>query len=866
MKKYFPLLVVIFGLLILVVSGLRLINVTTSDNLASFSLTQSAHADEAPVDAKGKVDTEEAIVNTDKVDADKNDDNEKKNNINKELETAIKEFEPIVFNIKNSLINFPKSISKKSSIGINTNEVYEQDASIPFIDLFRVSAPFHENIRCRAKDKPCLTSASVEYDKQGWPKKLNGGKAGVYFIRNVHRDAFPEGEYTVLYDGEGEIEYQKNAELVSRKPGEDTIKLTARSDGFMTATLQIVKSNLEKPLRKVRVLMPGGICSNDPFTHVTAASDCKESLYLDYKTHHANIIFNPDYLNFLKDFSVLRFMPMSGVTRNPAVNWDQRPKMDNATWGGIYGRRGAPLEIQVELANRLQADPWLNVPHAANDDYMKQFAQYVKDNLSPDLRPHIEYTNEAWNSNFVHNEHMQKMGIAEKLDQDALMAGYKYYSKRSVEFFKIWEDIYGGHEKLVRIISGWDTRPDISGIILAYEDTYKHADALAIAPYVGGNLRGFRNSKTVDEIFHLLTDEKSYRSLPKVIEEIKKTAELTKEFGVSLISYEGGQGLVDWATRDYLQHPNPLFFGANRDSRMADLYKELYDEWKAMGADLFIAFGSPRSCNADGCWGLKEHIRKPLKESPKLEATKNFISANDRWWDWDEYKKQEKPESSTVERYMPKIDPNKPRIVIRPAKEKHQHRLENPQSLHILLEGETWDKRDISGKWQVKWDEENLYLIAKVYDKEFMSDSDDPKQDDSVEFFIDVDNSSGDAYDEKDDFHFIFRRVSLNKSNKFDGTERVKSGLVGIAGIENPKETPVELPYEIKSKYDGYEISATIKWKDLGATPAVKNKLRMDVVINDDDDGDDRDARLSWNSRELEPKPKDLGMILMSGR
>lgn len=770
--------------------------------------------------------------------------------------------------LKTDKIQFPAPTNSKASLGINTNEIYEQDASIPFIDLFRVAAPFHENIRCRAKDKPCLTSASVEYDKQGWPKKLNSGKAGVFFIRNIHRDAFPKGEYTVLYEGEGKIKYLHNAKLISRNPNEDTINLDARSDGFMTAALQIIESNPEKPLRNVRILMPGGICANDPFQQVADESSCKSSNYLSFKEHHASIIFNPDYLNFMKDFKVIRMMPMSGVTRNAHVKWSERPTLDKATWGGIYGTRGAPLEIQIELANRLKANPWLNVPHASDDDYIKQFATTVKALLAPELIPYIEYTNEAWNSNFVHNEHMQKMGIAEKLDQDALMAGYKYYAKRSVEFFKLWEEVYGGHEKLIRVISGWDTRPDISGTILAYNDTYKNVDALAIAPYVGGNLRGFRDSKTVDEIFHLLTDKKSYRSLPKVIEEITKTAKLTKEFGVEMISYEGGQGLVDWATRDYMQHPNPLFFGANRDPRMSELYTTLYDEWKKMGAGLFTAFAAPRSCNADGCWGLKEHIRKPLDESPKLQASQAFMKENPRWWDWDKLKKQTKPEASKVAHFMPTVDPTKPRIVIRPAKgdKKLFHRLQNPQALNVLLEGKTWDKKDISGKWQVKWDDENLYLIVKAYDKEYSVDSDDPKQDDSVEFFIDGNNEGGDSFDKKNDYHFIFKRVSLNASNKFDGTERTKDNLSGISGKENPSGSEVELPYSIKSKYDGYEMKATINWKQLGISPAIKHKLRMDVIINDDDDGGERDARISWNTRILEPQPKDFGMILMSGR
>ena len=771
---------------------------------------------------------------------------------------SVKEKTESVKTSKTVKIEFPPTKNRVSPIGINANEIFEQDSSIPFVNLFRVATPFHENIRCRAKDKPCLTSASVEYDKQGWPKKLNGGKAGVFFLRNVQLAALPKGDFSVLYDGEGKIEYLHNVELVSRKKGEDIIRFNARADGFMTAALQITESNLDKPLRNIRVLLSGGICHNDPFHQVSDASACKDATFLSFKEHYQEIIFNPDYLNFMKDFSVIRFMPMSGITRNPATKWSQRPRMDEPTWGGIYGSRGAPLEIQIALANKLKADPWLNVPHGADDDYMYNFAIYVHEHLDPKLMPHIEYTNEAWNANFVHNEHMQKMGIAEKLDQDALMAGYKYYAKRSVEFFDIWEKVYGGNEKLVRIIGGWDTRPDISGIILAYNDTYKSVDAIAIAPYIGGNIRGFRESKTVDDIFRLLSDKKSYRSLPKIMHELKKHADLAKEFGVSLITYEGGQGLVDWAAKDYTKHPNPLFFAANRDPRMGKLYLNLYSQWHGMGADLFVAFTAPRTCNANGCWGLKEHIRQDVDDAPKLKATLEYIKKNKRWWDWKAVKKAKKPSSSKVAHYLPTLDPNKPRIVIRPAKgdKKRFFRLENPNALNILLAGKSWDKRNISGKWQVKWDKESIYLIAKVYDKDTVFDSDDPSQDDSVEFFISDEKK-------KKNFHFIYKRVSLNRSNKFDGTERVKTDLKGIV-LKGKKS--IELPYEIQSKFDGYEIKATIAWKDLGIKPAVKKKLRMDVIINDDDDGGDRDARLGWNTRQTQPKPKDFGMILMSGR
>ncbi len=753
-------------------------------------------------------------------------------------------------NHKQITINFPAPTNVKSPLGINTNEVFEQDTSIPFVDLFRVATPFNENIRCRPQDRPCLTTPGIEFDKNGWPVKLNGGKAGAFFLRNIQLEALPEGNYSVLYDGKGHIEYLQNVEVISRQPGMDVIRFNARSDGFLTAALQITESDPQTPLTNIRILMPGGICQNDPFHQVSDATDCKDTEYLDFKSYYASIIFNPDYLNFMKDFGVIRFMPMSGITRNPAVHWEQRPHMEEATWGGIYGSRGAPLEIQIELANRLHANPWLNVPHAADDDYMRKFASYVHDHLADGLTPLIEYTNEAWNANFMHNEHMQKMGLAEKLDKDALMAGYKYYAKRSVEYFKIWEDVYGGHKDFVRVLGSWDTRPDISGILLSYNETYKNVDALAIAPYIGGNLKGFRAAKTVDDIFFLLNDKNSYRSLPNVIKEIKKQQKIAKTFGVELIAYEGGQGLVDWAAKDYQQHPNPLFYAANRDPRMTQFYLDLYQQWKALGAGLFVAFSAPSVCNWSGCWGLKEHVRQDPAGAPKLQGSLQFSQQNPRWWDWQEEKV--KPDPASVVKYQGDIDPNKPRIVIRPAKgdSKHFYRLENPNALNILLEGESWDKRDISGKWQVKWDADYMYLSVKVYDKERKTDSSDLTQDDSVEFFIDGDNSRTGKFDRRNDFHIIFGR---------------ENGQL-VFGKENPDGHPLDIPFEVTEKYDGYELHAQLSWQQLGVTPKIANKLGMDVIINDDDDGGDRDGRIGWNTRQTDPSPKDFGMILISGR
>ena len=79
--------------------------------------------------------------------------------------------------------------------------------------------------------------------------------------------------------------------------------------------------------------------------------------------------------------------------------------MDQAHWGN---RNGVPYEMQIALSNELQQDLWLNIPHAATDDFITQLAQLVNEQLDPDLRVWIEYTNEAWNGSFAQNDYIRE--------------------------------------------------------------------------------------------------------------------------------------------------------------------------------------------------------------------------------------------------------------------------------------------------------------------------------------------------------------------------------------------------------------------------------------------------------------------------
>ncbi|MBU0654741.1 MAG: hypothetical protein KJ914_06350 [Gammaproteobacteria bacterium] len=513
-----------------------------------------------------------------------------------------------------------------SALGTNTNEATEGDASVPFVDLFRTALPFEDA-------RPWLTKGSIRYDADGWPRDLGGGQAGTRFLVNMPAAAIQQGVYTVLYDGEGEIRYGNNAKLVEHGTGWDTVNIQAGSDGMLNATLYIVKSNPANYVRNIRILPPGGICAGNIFQRVAEAKDCPSGDYRSFAEYYNRIIFNPDYLNFMKDFKVIRFMNMSGVTQSEVRSWNQRNTITKASWGGYEGQRGVPLEIMVELANRLNAHPWFSFPHEADNDYITQYAQYVKQNLKPNLRPHLEYSNETWNTLFKQGNYVRQVGYKMGLDSNMNRAGYRYYSERSVEIFKIWERVFGGNERLVRILAGWTINKEVTETILSHKDAYKSADAFAIGPYFFGGHEDVRAVRNLEDVFHLFTDDEHRYSINNVLGFIRMQKELADKYGVDLIAYEGGQGLVDFKTRSDNEHPNPLLYQANRDPRMKGFYQQFLLGWKNEGGKLFMHYSSPRTYQKYGTWGTKEYITQPASQAPKYQAILDFMRSTPCWWE-----------------------------------------------------------------------------------------------------------------------------------------------------------------------------------------------------------------------------------------
>jgi hypothetical protein len=66
------------------------------------------------------------------------------------------------------------------------------------------------------------------------------------------------------------------------------------------------------------------------------------------------------------------------------------------TSGGVS--LAPPLEAQVQLANRVNANFWYNIPTWAVDDYVTNAANLIYSNLNTNLKFEVEYSNEMWNS------------------------------------------------------------------------------------------------------------------------------------------------------------------------------------------------------------------------------------------------------------------------------------------------------------------------------------------------------------------------------------------------------------------------------------------------------------------------------------
>ena len=504
--------------------------------------------------------------------------------------------------------------SSPSPIGINVNAPVDWTTSYPFVDIFHVSRPFF------AED-----GAEATFDRHGWVKTFNNrGSVSSPLLWDIPPRMMPRGDYVVRWDGKGRMQF----DCAKVKRGEKNRAVIHLGGSDCGLYLKIKQSDNSDPVRNIRITMPGGICEGNPFEQVSDASACGERRFLSFEEHAREIVFNPAFLAFLRDFSVLRFMDAGDTNDSEIAHWSQRPVLEDATWQD----RGFPVEVIVQLGNLLQRDIWVTLPHKADDDYVRRYARYVKAHLDPKLKVFVEYSNEVWNGMFAQNRYAREQGGARRLDENIYHAGWRYYSERSVEIFRIWEQVFGGAERLVRIMGSQTADPWMSNLLLSHKDAWKHTDALAVAAYFGLEMdrEGAPDLRRISQA--RLIEHASKVEIPRLLAILKKNREVADKYDLPLVAYEGGQHFV--GIGDDVNDPKikALFTGVNRNPAIKRLYDELYRGWKHIGGTLFVHYAAPSLYSKWGSWGIKEYLYEPREAAPKYDATLEFIEKNPKWW------------------------------------------------------------------------------------------------------------------------------------------------------------------------------------------------------------------------------------------
>ncbi len=486
-----------------------------------------------------------------------------------------------------------------------------------FIDAFRFSRSWVSGTPAGEGRQPVWNDKrQLDLDDDGWVRSLLPDQVARTAMLTGPLPIRPAGRYIVLYEGQGTMQYTGGASLVESAPGRDVIDVVETGE----IALNITAVDPDDYLRNIRVIMPGGVYADDPATLVLEPESGRSD-YLSFEEHYADLVFHPDFLASLQGYASVRYMNWMLTNNSTVAAWDDRPLPSDARWT----IDGVPVEVMVDLANKSGTDPWFTLPHLATDEFVREFAAVVRDQLDPRLTPYLEYSNEVWNTQFDQHEYSRQQGLALGLDGDEFTAAIKFYGQRSGEVFAIWDEVFAGARDFVAVVGSKTSDPDaVSRVALDSDNAVEHADLLAIAGYFGGRANWPASCEEIagmslDDFFVYLAED----AVPRALNGIEAQIEVADEYGLDIGVYEGGQHLrVNGCSGDDAKKDSigELFDAANRDPRMGDIYLDFFAAVEFAGIDHFSHYTNTGAWTGFGRFGAREHLMQPRSEAPKYDA------------------------------------------------------------------------------------------------------------------------------------------------------------------------------------------------------------------------------------------------------
>lgn len=513
-------------------------------------------------------------------------------------------------------------------VGMNLDRIVDYSPAWTFTDAFQSSRSW---ISYSYNTATGATTASppgtpIAVDAHGWPTQLSEStdaqgrriqqRLGTMMFDSID-GRYPAGVYRAEWRGEGTLVWQGDARVA---------QTGVEPDGTHYALLNVAPTRLGIQLRI------DAIDSADPIrdVHVWMPDYQDQAIVREsWRPGDDHSPFHPLYRERLDPFATVRFIQPQNANSTDEVRWSDRRTLDHARQAAYATdfQNGLAPEYIVQTANELQSNAWIALPHQADDDYIRNLATLVRDQLDPNLKVYIEWSNEVWNYTPGFDAHPWVRAQVPLPQHDPAFwpTFYQIAARETKRDFDIWSEVFAGQShRLVRTVSGqaansWVARQIVQHMGGAF-------DAIACDGYVTfaqPQLARFNADTTVDQVVNALFTE----ALPHTLEFLRQHDALAREYSTTLgreiqtLVYEGGV-LLPGTGRPYQQ----AFLGASRDPRMYELYQQLLDGADQAGVELFNAYVlTDTSPFADA-----SHLRymdQPIEEAHKYRSLIDYIDA-----------------------------------------------------------------------------------------------------------------------------------------------------------------------------------------------------------------------------------------------
>lgn len=520
-----------------------------------------------------------------------------------------------------------RDVPAAMAVGMNLEGISDWSVAWPFTDAFKTSRPWISHAYNTATGQVTWEGGGeVRTDAKGWPTQLNRWtnaqgqmmeqRLGTLMFRDIGT-AYPAGTYRAEWEGTGTVSWGFAASVTGQgktSTGKQyaLLKVQPSNDGIH---MEIAGMSSTDPIRNIHLWMPDSAGGN--FAGQT------------WQPGAAFSPFHPQFLEKLAPFKTIRFMDWSETNLSDITTWNDRRPYDHATQQSGDFKNGVAPEYLIELCNELDSDAWLNMPHGADDTYVRNLATLVRDTLEPGRKVYVEWSNEAWNSGYGFESH-EWVTRQLALPENAYLKGDRWalVGREAKRDFDIWSEVFTGQTgRIIRVVAGQQANSWIAGQIAGTMDG--HFDAISCAAYLyvsDADKARFNATTTADQVIDALIANQS-QAIGWLKDHKGLADSLSTRWGrpIGFVAYEGGPHLDSW-NAPYQQ----AFFDAGNNPRMYEAYSRLLNAARDTGLELFPHFNLTGGLYPApyGAFGALQSMTQTTASAPKYRALLDATQAN----------------------------------------------------------------------------------------------------------------------------------------------------------------------------------------------------------------------------------------------